>query len=406
MSILLFACIDFPNGPATTAHCNLMVKGICKNGVSSFLIIPFGTSNRVGQNHIMDKGHYYGVPYIIMSNKYDIHKSFRWINNIYGMIKSALLLYKRWRKHKQDIVIIYSTNLFRHFLIICFCLLLKIPLYPWEVEKESSNREFKGIKFRFSLFIAHFTEILLPKIAEGMIVISSYLNDYYGKYIPKERIILSPILVNPVDYQNIEHNNIDSFRKKYNGKKIILYSGLFAEKDGISYILEAMNKFVSVFPDSILLITGKASGKYYLLSNIDNVVDALNLKNNFQYLGFVSREELKIIKNAADLLLVCRSNSIYANIGFPWKLGEYCMTAKPIIATKVGDIEKYFKDKENIFLADPEDSISIFLQMKIVFDNYPKALEVAQKGYEKACTVFNYQIETKRIINFVNKNLN
>src|ERR1039457_5112315 len=86
MSILLFACIDFPNGPATTAHCNLMVKGICKNGVSSFLIIPFGTSNRVGQNHIMDKGHYYGVPYIIMSNKYDLHKSFRWINNINGRL--------------------------------------------------------------------------------------------------------------------------------------------------------------------------------------------------------------------------------------------------------------------------------------------------------------------------------
>ena len=401
MSILIFACIDFPNGTATTAHCNLMVKGIRYNGVSSFLIIPFRISNVKMANCLVKKGHYYGVPYLILSNNVIIHKKFRLLNNLKGMLKSALLLYKRKVKNKQDIVILYSPNLIQHFLIMFFCVILKIPLFPWFVEKDSSNEEFKGIKFRFKLSIFRFAEYLIPKISKGIIVISTYLKDYYSKYIPGERVIISPILVNPMDYKNISQNSIKKFREKYANKKIILYSGTYSEKDGIPYILQAMEKFIDVFPDSILLITGKVSSKYYQMDNIDHLVKKFHLENNFQKLGFVSREELKIINNAADLLLVCRSSSNYAKIGFPWKLGEYCMVRKPIVATKVGDIEKYFTDKENIFFAEPENPESIFLGMKTIFDDYEKALIIAQNGFEKACIIFNYINETKKIIEFV-----
>jgi glycosyltransferase involved in cell wall biosynthesis len=135
-------------------------------------------------------------------------------------------------------------------------------------------------------------------------------------------------------------------------------------------------------------------------------VEEKELNEQFQYLGLVSRDELQSINNSADLLLVCRLNSTFGNYGFPWKLGEYCMTSKPIIATRVGDIERYFKNNLNIYIAEPEDPISIYNKMKLVFEDYQKVLRISKNGYENACKKFNYKLETKKVIDFVYQNRN
>ena len=50
------------------------------------------------------------------------------------------------------------------------------------------------------------------------------------------------------------------------------------------------------------------------------------------------------------------------------------MTGKPILATKVGDIERYFKDGENMFLVKPEDPKLIANKLIEIFENYNSAL--------------------------------
>src|SRR5690606_35014547 len=101
----------------------------------------------------------------------------------------------------------------------------------------------------------------------------------------------------------------------------------------------------------------------------------LNLNDKVILTGFISSKELYCYNQLADLLFVCRSNSPFANHGFPWKLGEYCMTGKPIIATRVGDIEYYFKDGENMFIVNPEDSNAIADKVAYVFTDYPRDLK-------------------------------
>jgi glycosyltransferase involved in cell wall biosynthesis len=105
----------------------------------------------------------------------------------------------------------------------------------------------------------------------------------------------------------------------------------------------------------------------------------------------------------ADILFVCRTNSPYANHGFPWKLGEYCMTGRPIIATRVSDIEQYFKDNEDLFIVEPNNSYAIAEKIAFIFDNYPQALSIAQKGEKTATKCFGYLEKTREIIEFIRK---
>jgi len=400
MSFLVFAAIDFPNGTATTAHNTLMVKGIRKNGKSSFLIIPFGSSNAKELNNFKTKGHFQDVPFFFMNKKTELKRSNYYFQMLHGMLASSILLINRKWKKKRDIAIIYSPDFYTHLPIILTCFIIRIPLFTWQVEKMSINKKVPGIKGWLNHYSNLFAETHLHKFSKGIIVISSLLKKDYCKYYKEEKILVSPILVNSDIIFEIPINDINNFKNQYNNKRIIVYSGTFGENDGFTFIIKAFKEFVKYFPDSILITTGKP-GKYYPIENMLNLVKENELTDHFHYLGLVSREKLLSIINAADLLLVCRSNSVFANYGFPWKLGEYCMTANPIIATKVGDVEKYFIDGEEIFLAEPENYLSIYNKMCEVFYDYKNAKKVAERGYNKAKRIFDYKNRTKEVIDFI-----
>ena len=403
MSILIFANIKFPEGFADTAHNALMVRGLRENNESSFLLIPYSPKKDKISDNYMLKGHLNGIPYFYLDGNIST-KIGETMRMYIGMFKASKLIFRRWKKKRGDIVIIYLPVFFKHLPIIITCWLFRIPLYPWQVEKMTTLKRNKGFKGGMSYISYYLNETLLPFFSKGIIVISTYLKEYYSKFFKNEEILISPILVDPQSRVSIKKNEIDLYKLKYKDKKLIVYSGTFEEKDGFPYILQAIKLLVKEIPNCILVCTGKF-GKYNPIENTLYLVEEYGIKNNFIYLGVVSKKELQLLNNAADLLLVCRSNSEFANYGFPWKLGEYCMTSNPIIATNVGDIDKYFIDGENLLIAKPEDPLSIYMKMKLIFGNYEQAKIIAKRGYEKAYESFDYSKETNKIISFIKRQL-
>ena len=149
-------------------------------------------------------------------------------------------------------------------------------------------------------------------------------------------------------------------------------------------------------------MTGKAlrRGGEEIMKDVRNHINKAALESCTDLTGFVSRSELDNINQRADLFLVCRSGSQFANFGLPWKLGEYAMTAKPILATDVSDISHYFTNQENIFLVDADDHDGISEGIINIFNNYELAEEVGRKGREKAMSEFDYLRFGREISNF------
>ncbi len=404
-NILIISDVSFPEGMAATAHITLMAKGIIKNSVNSMLLIPSASFNGNIEKYDRNEGVYEEIPYKffnkngIVNNKFTLN-SYRNVKDIAKYIK------QRKRNGFNDVVITYCNDFLKYHPIFLTCYSHKIPFFPWEVEKRISSNEMKSFRSRLQMLGFRLSDIILPKISSGFIVISTYLKQYYSNKMPQNKIYVSPILVNNDDSSpvKLEENNqikqfIDSNKIKFN---LIVYSGSFGEKDGFPYILRAFKNLLDNYPNTKLVATGKPS-KYNPIENVLKLVSDLKIKDNFIYLGLLLREELKFINQKVDLLLVCRSNSEYANFGFPWKLGEYLLTKNPIVATKVGDIELYLRNNEEIFLAEPQNEESIYIAMKNVFDDYEKAKRIANNGYNKALTVFNYINETNQLIGFIQK---
>ncbi|GAB2830721.1 glycosyltransferase family protein [Ferruginibacter profundus] len=408
MNLLLVNSIDFPYGGAQCAYVTLMMKGFKENGVNAFLVIPYGLKKEVLSGAENKYGHFDGVPYYFVKDSRDIKKGFRFLDNFLGVIKTACLIRKRWKAKKLDAVMLGGiVDILRDGPIILVCALWRIPIYFWLVEKASLNEDFQGIPGYCNYKSQQLTERFLPKFAAGLIVISSALKKHYLKYLPENKILISPIYVAE---QINKRTGTASFKAAkenlaalYAGKRLLVYSGTFAEKDGLFYLIEAFAETVKKYPDTIFIMTGK-SANVTLMDRVRDHIKKYNLEDKVKMVGFVNADELLCYNTMADALFVCRSNSPFANHGFPWKLGEYCMTAKPIIATRVGDIDKYFTDNETLFIVEPNNPGAIAKKIDYIFDHYEQSLTVAKNGRAVALREFGYLEKSKEVADFIDAN--
>jgi glycosyltransferase involved in cell wall biosynthesis len=395
VNILLLATVDYPQGDAPSARASILAKGLRTNGDSAFLVIPHGSKigNVAGNTRL--KGHAYGVPYCYTNGTTGrAHGSLGALaETMRGMFAACALIRRRRIRHKLDAVILYSPDALEYLLVIITCKVLGVPLIIEICEMMTTSIDRRNWRQRLRLIGYSLTERVLPRLTAGYIVISTSLQQHYAQYLRYERIILIPILVVPKVAPNVQVEGM------YRKETVLLYSGSFGEKDGFEYLLKAFKQISAAHPEAKFVTTGK--GPAALMAGYEAKTKELGIQSRVEFRGFLSRAELDGLQQRADVLLACRTNSEFARHGFPWKLGEYCLTAKPIVATRVGDIEKYFQNGVSMLLAEPENVASIAAKIAFVLDNPEDAGLIAECGKAVALNQFGYVKETARLAEFV-----
>ena len=408
MNLLLVDSVDFPFGGAHSVHVSLFMQGIRQNDENAFLLIPYGRKREALSASKKKYGHFDGIPYCFIRESKKMKKGFRFLDNFIGVIHTAALIYRRKKQKKLDAVILGGiVDILRDSPVIITCAIFRIPIYFWLVEKASLNEDYHGIPGYFNYKSQQLSERLLPKLAAGLIVISTSLKNYYRKYLPESKILINPILVSEQSHKSVNQQAYDVAKTKIEAtlknKRLLVYSGSFGEKDGIFYLIEAFAEVVKKYPDTVFVMTGKSETQAFK-DKMQASIQQHNLQEKIILPGFVNSEELLCYNSMADILFVCRSNSPYANHGFPWKLGEYCMTGKPIIATRVSDIDNYFTDNEDLFIVAPNNPNAIAEKVNYIFSDYDTAMEVAKKGRAKALQVFGHTEKGKELVTFIKSN--
>jgi glycosyltransferase involved in cell wall biosynthesis len=408
MNILLIDAVDLPFGGAHSVHVSLLLKGLRENKENAFLIVRYGNKREVLSLNKRKFGHYDGIPYCFVQHHKPSNKFIHFIDRFVGVLNTAALIYRRNKKKKVDVVILGGgADILKDSPIILTCAFLKIPIYFWLVEKGSLDEDITGIVGYLNHKSQKFSEKYLPKFASGIIVISSNLKKHYLKYLPESKILINPILVSEEIHKSINTQSIDIVKVRlqatFKNKRLLVYSGSFGEQDGLFYLIEAFAEIVKKYPDTVLIMTGKNANEI-IMNKVRNYIRQYHLEDNIQLTGFVNFDELIAYQTMADILLVCRSNSPFANHGFPWKLGEYCMTAKPIIATRVSDIEEYFINNESLFIVEPDNPKAIAEKVNYIFEDYEHALSIAKKSKEIALKEFGYLKRVKEFIAFIKQN--
>jgi len=96
-----------------------------------------------------------------------------------------------------------------------------------------------------------------------------------------------------------------------------------------------------------------------------------------------------------------RTDTPYAHAGFPFKLGEFLATGKPVVASEVSDVEQFLVDNYSAMLVPPDDPNGICDAIEYLLDNPDKSEAIGRQGREAAKLFFDYQMQGKALLSFL-----
>ena len=300
-------------------------------------------------------------------------------------ISTILSARKLYRQMKSDVpVYVYAS-------LNCLYFLRQkkgVRLYHEYTENPEIIGKLHGL---LGLFLFSLYKKAVKKI-DGLFVITPALRDYY----------IERIGVNP---EKIEILNMVVDKTRFEGiynlapLKIITYCGIISEyKDGVSILINAFFNISKKYPQYKLQLVGNFENEK-TESSIRNLINRLGLNDRVLLPGLISPSKMPYVLKSSEIVVLTRPDNIQAKYGFATKIGEYLMSERPVIMTKVGNVDNYLTDMQDVIFAKPNDVEDFSRKMEWTIDNNCKASIIGCNGKEVALRSFNADIEAEKIFN-------
>jgi glycosyltransferase involved in cell wall biosynthesis len=307
----------------------------------------------------------------------------------FNILKIRSILKKHKVKNGKNFIILYDGISLDNVFFILLGKFLNYRSLIDIVEDYSLHEEkisrLHALKLKLNLKI----EDYFLSMVDGVIVLSSYLETKFLKKVKKDIKIINI----PVSAGNLEFN--PKIRKKISDRPFkFVYCGTYGKKDGIEILLEAFNIVSKKYTEISLILSGKSkTGIEELLNKYENP--------NIKFVGYIPEEKYYEFLADADALCMTRINSGYANAGFPFKLGEYLATGKPVITTDVSDVSNYLVNKIDAIIAEPSNVKSLSEALEYVILNPDESYKIGLNGRKKAFEFFNPQKNGSLLLRFL-----
>lgn len=231
----------------------------------------------------------------------------------------------------------------------------------------------------------------IPKL-DGLFLITpalckKYIDEFGAK--PENTILLN-MVVDKSRFENLP---------KLEPSNTISYCGILSEfKDGVSILIKSFANVSIVHPEYKLRLIGpfvNADTEHKLRS----LVKELDIEKRVEFTGSINPDNMPALLKSSKILALARPDNIQAKYGFATKIGEYLMTERPCVLTRVGAVEDYLKHYESCLLAEPDNIQDFSEKLLWVIDNYELAEKIGRKGKQVALQHFSSEIESNKILN-------
>lgn len=156
--------------------------------------------------------------------------------------------------------------------------------------------------------------------------------------------------------------NVDLFRPMEKDKLVfnlkldknysyVGYIGSFTRWHGLENLIKSAQFVLKSFNNTKFMLVGDGPLKEELF----NLVDTLNLRDNFIFVGRVPHNEVPQYINIFDVCVILKDKNIP---GSPLKLWEYMACGKPVVATNTNDFN-ILEEYNSGILTDPENYKSV-----------------------------------------------
>lgn len=194
---------------------------------------------------------------------------------------------------------------------------------------------------------------IINKKVDGIILISSYLKDYYKKV---KKVIIPPLnelnclepVVNSKEQKTLSYAGIP-FRLKQ--KEIVAKQ----MKDRLDLVIDILYEVYKKNKNFVFNIYGITKFEYlYAIPRHDKILKEMN---NIKFYGLLKYEEIQSKISCSDFTILFRDKTRETMAGFSTKIAESLSLFTPVITNNTSDINKYIRNGENGFILDINDKV-------------------------------------------------
>ena len=293
-----------------------------------------------------------------------------WFNHLAGTRELDYV-----KKEKPDVVIAYNYPALGLWRLLRYCRKRGIKLLADITEWYHPHNALKWIDTEWRMKILH-------KKLDGLIVISSYLADYYAA----NRVVKIPPTI---DMNTPLWQNEDA--ESHGGSISLLYVGSpgRGDKDKLDTIIGAINSY----PNLHLIIVGINEEQYKKLYNVSVAPENIVFKGRLNHEAAV--KELK----KADFSIFFRDPTRVNNAGFPTKYAEAAAAGVPVITNHFSDLPKIVVQGKNGIIAD-NTAESISDTIRIIASLNCDEIKAMKQYCREHNEMFDYKYYTQVLKNF------
>ena len=207
----------------------------------------------------------------------------------------------------------------------------------------------------------------------------------YGKQRTDKPIVKLPIVV---DFDRFDYEVVPR-------TKLIGYVGTSAPKDGLNVVLKGFAK--ASMQDATLRI--RLIGPKPTFFDFDKLVAELGIEDRIELIGSKSFEQIPQLLLECDTFIMNRDNSLFAQFGYPTKLGEYFACKRPVLMSNGPGFSEDFTDKVQAIMYEVNNPKALAGAILWRYHNPDEANKIANEGYSFAKQHFSSEVVTSILIN-------
>ncbi|HPZ26028.1 MAG TPA: glycosyltransferase [Kaistella sp.] len=254
----------------------------------------------------------------------------------------------------------------------------------------SSNKNSKKVGWFHSEIQVPKLQPLVPKILEHfpqfhyMIYCSQKIKDLMHEHYPNLNYPKESVIINAIPIEEIKQKANADFLLPNAESKIFVSVGRLHTRKGYHKLMDAHKKLLNEGFQHTVIIIGDGEELTNLLEQQKN----LGVQKSFVFAGN-QMNPYPFIKNADFFIMPSESEA------WPLVIAEALILQKPIIATKVGDVESMIEDRKTGYLID-YDTNEIYVAMKEFLTN-----EKLVSDLRENLTAIEKQFDNKKIFDKV-----
>ncbi|HQK69467.1 MAG TPA: glycosyltransferase [Bacteroidales bacterium] len=393
---ILITSSNFPEGGPAANYLNLFCRGLRLNNIDVRVFLlkghAFGDLRYTGPRKNETRE---GISYTYLGFRQRPNNVIlKLFDQTFSLLRLVILLIGILIRKGSTTILLYNSDIFFNIPIYLLSRTSRVKIVKFSAEKIDKSQYRNSLTGRLLRASHDANSRYLSKIPDKLIVFSHYLkHSFIEKGYSAENILIQP---NLTDFSYWQPVNV---KKKYT----IGYSGAPYMKDGLSDLLKAMELLIRKGRDLSLIVIGDATFGRTLIPGLKEECSRLGISDKVTFTGLVDSHMVKTYLSQCTCLAVTRPDTIQTRSGFPTKLGEYFAMKRPILATRFGDMEKYFTDGVHIVFAECGSPESIKEKLEWIMDHEEELEGIVTRGYDAALQLLEYKTSMKRIIHFLSE---